>query len=357
LDSRNPRFQQNLSRHLQKLLNSFGISENYEFRRRFPVDKFINDAMTDIQLLISKDYFDGNAIEFHVMAIFDQFQRKHLNNVFQTHPEMRVFRLSAKTTSLDPPTLSPSTKQLILENDTGITDLSTVRLSSSKLLSSIRASSPASQLSDVSDSDRSGSGSSKVSKFNTAHPHWRDNIRNYAYDRMISAMSNPEFDIEGFNKTFEQMILSNSEPMKSSKMETLVGHILDYYVRKCSVSSNDAHSVSSDSIVSVHPPVPARQLLDLTRDSGESPTSPVHISAITSALPANPRDRPLITIPQDRPFGAARSGIFNHRLEEGRLNDIIDVLEKQKILTLIRRFRSYRGQGGLYPLSSFVDAW
>jgi hypothetical protein len=102
--------------------------------------------------------------------------------------------------------------------------------------------------------------------------------------------------------------------------------------------------------------VPARQLLDLTRDSGESPTSPVRISAVTSALPANPRDRPLITIPQDRPFGAARSGIFNHRLEEGRLNDIIDVLEKQKILTLLRRFRSYRGQGGLYPISSFVDA-
>ena len=120
------------------------------------------------------------------------------------------------------------------------------------------------------------------------------------------------------------MILSNLEPLESSKMEKLVGHILDYYVRKCTISSNDAQSVSSDSIVSVHPPVATQQLLDLTRDSGEFSASPVQPSALTSALPANPRDHPLITIPQNRPFGAARSGIFNHRLEViCIINDII----------------------------------
>jgi hypothetical protein len=64
----------------------------------------------------------------------------------------------------------------------------------------------------------------------------------------------------------------------------------------------------------------------------------------------------LITVPENRPFGAARSGIFNHRLEEGRFNDIITVLETKKILALFRRFRSYRNQGGLYPISSFIDA-
>jgi hypothetical protein len=333
------------------MLKSFGNPESYSLQKRFPVDNFIHEAMTDMQLLISKDYFDGNAIEFHVMAIFDHFQRRHLDNMFHTHPEMRVFRQSAKTASLAPPDSTPSKPQLVLENDTGVTDLSTIRLSLSKNPLVSRASSPNSQISDVSASDISGSDSSNRSHLNRAQSQWKVHARHYANDKLLSAVSNLAFDLEGFNKTFDKMVLSSSEPIPSDKLEALVGRIFDHYLRKCTPRpSPDELSVSSASVVSVHPTTAGttRQVFDLTRDSGA--TAP---SVLISGLP----DTDLV-----RPFGQSMSlGVdnltsvrFNPLNEHKRFEGMLKSLGKKEILEVLSLFDTYELNGGVYPLYMWI---
>jgi hypothetical protein len=125
----------------------------------------------------------------------------------QLKSSLDSFGMSNQTNSLLPQSTPPPSKpQLVFGTATGITDFSTVNYSPPRSYPLAKASSKNSL---DSGSDLSYSDESSISHLNTLYPHWKQNARTFADQRLISyAASKPGFDFEGFNRLFDKMVIN-----------------------------------------------------------------------------------------------------------------------------------------------------
>ena len=138
LDTAHPNFRKNLNRHLDQLLHTFGIDKNFRLDNPFPVDQFIEHVTSYWEVNSVHERFPGDAVEFHCLGCFDDFQRRCLRDMFRNHVSLKPFRQSLKTTSIMPPTIPEKTPprnsrtQWVLGSGTGLTNATTVPLNTSK---------------------------------------------------------------------------------------------------------------------------------------------------------------------------------------------------------------------------------
>jgi hypothetical protein len=82
LNTSHPNFFDNLLRFAGQLLDDFGVRQDYELLRKFPLDSYFQAVRGDWEQFRLSAEFDGQAVEFQVIRRFDQYQREHLGNVF-----------------------------------------------------------------------------------------------------------------------------------------------------------------------------------------------------------------------------------------------------------------------------------
>ena len=118
-------------RYADRVLDDFGVMQNYDLRDRFPLDEYYRTIHNDWDQFRKTDVFDGNAVEFQVLSTFDMFQRRYLQNAFGSHPALRPFRLASSHSSIMPPDITPIASrrsQFVLGNYTGLSNAPTVQL-------------------------------------------------------------------------------------------------------------------------------------------------------------------------------------------------------------------------------------
>jgi hypothetical protein len=142
--------------------------------------------------------------------------------MFRHHVSLKPFRQSLKTTSIMPPTIPEkptprnSRTQWVLGSGTGITNATTVQLdisNSTPLLTTQSGSDAGSCPGLISDDSDSSSDISSVSRFNTANPKWKTNVKEYINRLLVSHVSRPGFDLDKFNITVNKLVYSSSDAL------------------------------------------------------------------------------------------------------------------------------------------------